>query len=600
MPDLGYPREVRWLTVAVLLGAVASCTDASVSDGGPWSEAGTSDAGDASHPPEDAAGEDRPSLDAAMPSFFPTFTDVTASAGLDYLQWAFVPMSDCTDVHPLGFCVAKLLTGGAALGDYDGDGWDDLYVTRLDGPDILYRNQGDGTFVDVTGQAGLGADLATNGAVFADVDDDGHLDLYVTTVGEERFHLYVNNGDGTFTEATDRGVSPMDGDPRVGMGACVGDYDRDGWLDLHVSEWIRYTGPSSIAPNGTSLYRNRGAEVPGAFEDVTGEAGVDMVEAIDSDLVAAFVGLLSDIDRDGWLDLLVVSDIGQTQIFWNQGDGSFLNGTPMALDGGPFTDENGMDVAAGDFDLDGRLDLFVTSIFDDRYPCSNCNGWGRSGNRMYRNLGHRQFTDATDEYGVRDGGWGWGTAALDYDNDGDLDLVMTNGYLLDVQESAEVFHDDPMRLWRNEGELPMAEVAQEAGLLDTGSGKALLVFDYDRDGDLDLFVVNNAGEPKLYRNDGPTGNHLRIRTEGRGARDGGTNLRGLGAWVEVRVHADDAPMVREMGGCTFLGQNENVAHFGLGEAEVVHEVRVVWPVTGEVSVLSDVDANQLIVVREPD
>jgi enediyne biosynthesis protein E4 len=529
------------------------------------------------------------------------FTDVTEEAGIGYLQWRLAPMDECMATWDSSLCIAFRLTGGATVGDFDGDGWDDLYVTRVDGPDILYRNRGDGTFEDVTDQAGLGADLPTNGAAFGDVDDDGHLDLLVTTVTGDRWLLYVNQGDGTFAEqAVARGVASGDGAVRAGMGASFGDYDRDGWLDLHVNEWLPMVG-GETPDNFTRLFRNRGSAAPGHFEDVTVAAGVDMRPLVSGSAVTAFASLFTDLDDDGWPDLVVVSDFQQTALFWNDGDGTFHDGTADLGEGVP-SDENGMGLAVGDIDGDGRLDWFVTSIFDDRFPCTDCGGWGSTGNRLYRNLGGRRFEDATERFGVRDGGWGGGAAAFDHDNDGHLDLAMTNGYLFEDLESAHLFRDQPMRLWRNGGGGgPMEEVAAQVGLDDRGSGKALVVFDYDGDGDLDVFVTNNAGEPRLYRNDGPTGCALRVRVEGRGARAGGTNRQGIGARVEVRVREGDAPVVREMnGGYGYLGQHENVAHFGLGSAQEVHEVRVRWPASGTERILRDVPAHRPLVVREPE
>lgn len=537
--------------------------------------------------PVDALQPDGASSDAGPTA--PRFVEVAEEAGLVYEQHEW-PIDECEPDWSVKRCIARLFTGGAAVGDYDGDGWPDVYATRLDGPDRLFRNRGDGTFEEVSLAAGIDRNAATNGAAFGDVDDDGDLDLLVTIFRGERNFLYINQGDGTFTEeAIEHGVDQGGEGVRSGMSACFGDYDLDGFVDLHVNHWWSAESDTSL----TRLFHNRG---DGTFEDVTVEAGVDLGPLDDSGTMA-FTSRFVDMNEDGWPDLPIVADFGQTRFFWNQGDGTFVDGTSSLGDGVP-SDENGMGLSVADFDGDGRLDWFVTSIYDDRFPCQ-CDGWGRTGNRMYRNLGGGTFEDATDAFGVREGGWGWGAVAFDYEQDGDWDLAMTNGYLLD-SEWTQVFHDDPMRLWANLGSGPMEERAASEGLTDTGSGKALLRFDYDRDGDQDLLITTNGGRPLLYRNDGPVGNHLRVRARGRGAPDG-TNRLGIGAKVEVRVRPGDPVRVWHLdGACGFLGQSENVAHFGLGDADSIAELRVTFPATGETVVRTEVQANQELIIREPE
>ena len=189
------------------------------------------------------------------------------------------------------------------------------------------------------------------------------------------------------------------------------------------------------------------------------------------------------------------------------------------------------------YDGDGRLDWFVTSIYDTSNGTGG--GWGVSGNRLYRNQGARSFSDATDHAGVRNGDWGWGTVFFDYDNDGDLDLVMTNGVNFPVGPGEESFHADRMRLWRNNGDGTFDEVSELEGITDTGSGKGLLTWDYDRDGDLDLFVVNNGASPVLYRNDSP-GNNAWLHVDLVGTL---SNPTGIGA--RVRVVAGPTTQIRE-------------------------------------------------------
>ncbi len=517
------------------------------------------------------------------------FTDVTARAGVDYLQHALREPPDCIFFGG-SFCEPERMSGGAAVGDVDGDGHTDLLVTRLDAPDILFRNLGNGRFEDASEVSGLADfDLQSNGAAFADIDGDGDLDLYVSVLGSrgeppnDRNHLFLNDGSGHFVEAAlERGVAVQSPYDHRGYGVAFGDYDRDGWVDLHVNEWFPGFEPHS------RLFRNRGPEAPGYFEDVTEAAGVRL------DGVFAFASAFADLDDDGWPDLAVAADFGTGRLFWNQGDGTFLDGTEAA---GVGTDENGMGSTFGDYDGDGDLDWFVTSIYDPADSCSDgsCN-WGATGNRLYRNEGGRVFHDATDEAGVRDGAWGWGAGFFDYDNDGDLDLAMTNGVEFPGTDLDRPFTTDTVRLWRNDGDGPMEEIAARAGVDDPGSGKGLLVFDYDADGDQDLFLVNTGAGPRLYRNDGRRGRRARwLRVEARGA---GGNSEGLGALVYL--FSRRGMQLREIDSAThFLGQSERVAHFGLGAGPPrVPLVLVRWP-SGTLQPFFRVRTNRTLVAVEP-
>jgi hypothetical protein len=368
---------------------------------------------------------------------------------------------------------------------------------------------------------------------------------------------------------------------------AFGDYDRDGWLDIHTTEWRQRDLVGVAAPGNNRLLRNLGASSPGTFEDVTESAGVSLA-GVSSAGEWGFASSFSDLDDDGWPDLAVASDFQTSRLFWNNGDGTFLDGSTAA---GIGTEQNGMGSTIGDYDGDGRLDWFVTAIFCNDPDCT----LGANGNRLYRNNGDRTFRDDTDRAGVRNGRWGWGTSFLDYDNDGDLDLVMTNGVDYGEPEAA-IFRTDPMRLWRNDGG-EMVEVARATGLTDTGNGKGLAVFDYDRDGDEDVFVARHGQSGLLYRNDGGSeSSYLRVRLVGTDS-----NRFGVGARVTVVVAPGAPPMVREVrGGNNFLGQNEMAAHFGLGSSTGrVSEVRIRWPRSGSVQTLKDVAVGRTLVVTEP-
>jgi hypothetical protein len=527
----------------------------------------------------------------------PTFTDVTAAAGVAYVQFGGTDPS--IENHPI------YMSGGAAAGDVNGDGCVDLYVTRLGPRDFLFLNQCNGTFAEGGVAAGLTVQLLSNGAAFGDVDNDGDLDLYVTSLGSTRYHLFINNGSGQFTEqAVARGAAISGTDPHFGFSVSFGDYDRDGWLDIHVGEWRHAMYNPTAAPSNARLLRNRGIAQPGHFDDVTASAGV-VLDGIPGTRTGTFPfsPRISDLDNDGWPDLVLTSDFEEGRLFWNDADGTFSDGTVAA---GVGTDENGMGAAIADFDGDGLLDYFVTSIYDSRPECPAfvLTRWGCSGNRLFRNLGNRTFADVTDTHGVRDGGWGWGAAFFDYDNDGDPDLVMTNGQIFPFQEGTpsgeaeEIFHDDPMRLWRNDGAGAWPEVAASSGITHTGSGKGLLTFDYDADGDLDLFVVTNSGQPVLYRNDGGNDNDwLRVKVVGRSS-----TKEGIGARVEVRATPVSPVRMQEVdAGSHFLGQSEKTLHFGLGPGTpgaVVHQVTVVFP-SGRTRTLEFVSHNTTVEVVEP-
>ncbi len=531
------------------------------------------------------------------------FTDVTSTAGVDYLQHQGQSAPDCIfDIgmfNPGAFCEPERMAGAAAVGDVDNDGHVDLYVTRIDAPGILFLNNGMGGFSDGTAAAGLDVyNVQANGAGFFDAENDGDLDLFVTVLGDtgdtgnDRNYLYFNNGSGVFTEdAVARGAAMYDPlDLRRQYSVNFGDYNRDGWTDVHVTEWL------PDGPSNTRLLKNLGLASPMTrglltvdFEDDTVAAGA-VLENVD-----AFASSFTDVDDDGWPDLVVAADFGSSRLFWNDGDGTFTDGTAAANVG---TDENGMGSTLGDYDLDGDLDWFVTSIFDPDETCEStlCN-WGYTGNRLYRYEGGRVFSDATDAAGVRNGHWGWGAAFFDYDNDGDLDLVMTNGVDFPDGTAEDVFNDDPMRLWNNDGTGVMTEVSASEGITDTGSGKGLLVFDYDDDGDLDIFVVNNASSPTLYRNDdGNANDWLRVRTIG-----APSNREGLGAKISVRPSPGAPVQIREMGTSThYLGQSERVAHFGLGPGPgpgPVASVRIRWP-SGVTQGFSNIARNTTLVAME--
>jgi hypothetical protein len=510
-------------------------------------------------------------------------------------------------------CEIERMSGAVAVGDIDGDRHDDLFFTSIDGPGSLWKNEGNGRMSDVTQRSGLGGfDLRANGAGWADIDNDGDQDLYLTTIASDRFYLFVNDGTGRFSEqAVTRGVDIADGEPRAGFSVNFGDIDNDGWIDIHLTEWLNSGLQTQQRRSHARLLRNRGAEQPGYFTDVTESVGVTLGEGVIDSLgtsqtttpVYSFASALVDLDDDGWQDLVVSSDYGTSQLFWNNGDGTFADGTPGT---GIGFEGNAMGLTVVDVDGNGTQDLFFTAIFGRANLCQ-----GRpcaiieTGNRLFLNNGDRTFTDATDDAGVRDGAWGWGSAALDADNNGTVDLVMTNGIRFDGDDAStaasEPWSATPKRLWLNDGTGTFTEVAQQSGITTTVPGSGLAVFDLDGNGALDIVMVHPTRAPSLWRHAGtPDNAWLGVRVTGTDS-----NRDAHGAVVEVTARNGDRPQVRHVGANShFLGQSTRTVYVGLGptdslDDDTVAEVRVRFPATGRSVTLTDVPANQIVDVTEP-
>ncbi len=498
--------------------------------------------------------------------------------------------------------IVETAVGGAAFFDYDSDGDVDLYVangSRFEGfpagqepTNHLYRNDGD-RFVDTTTAAGVGDTSWSMGCAAADYDNDGDLDLYVTNFGRNTF--YQNQGDGTFVDGTEKvGV----GDKRWGVGCAFGDADLDGYVDLYVANYIDFArdypstvpcvwktvdifcGPRGLLPAGDVFYHNSG---DGTLADRSEEVGIAGAKYYGYGVV------FGDFDRNGWPDIFVANDSAPNNLYQNQGDGTFADeglsaGVAYSGDG---TEQGCMGAAVGDYDNDGYFDIFVTN-FEGEY------------NTLYKNQGGGFFLDVSfisriAERGIPEVGWGAGF--FDFDNDGDQDLFAANGH---TYPQADLPHTnssyaEPNFLYQNLGNGTFAEVSARAGpgfaLAEVSRGASLA--DYDRDGDIDLFVLNLNSTPNLLRNDGGNeGNFLQIATVGtRSNRDG------IGTRIEISA-AGKRQTAEVRSGTGYLSHSALKVHFGLGTAVVIDSVVLHWP-SGTVQTLREVAANQVLTVREP-
>ena len=509
------------------------------------------------------------------PTQLPTFKQATTQAGITFRHQRHMP--------------AHAIQAGAAFFDFNGNGQPDLFLTNANGPNALYRNNGDGTFTDVADKAGVTDSLEiTIGVACADYDNDGNCDLLETRIGGLK--LLHNNGDGTFSDVTKyAGLEVEEYHPASAVWA---DFDGDGFLDLYVTSWIDGDLPSirgkslaqlrqEFAPLARNhrLFHNNG---DGTFRDVTHLLGQSSVHG--AGLAAGFL----DYDDDGRPDLYVVNDFGQfispnslyrntgpSADFWSFKDVGAQARVDAAIDG--------MGLAVGDYDGDSRLDMFVTNMGD---------------NILYRNQGGEIFEDKTSAAGVGRGeilgehSVGWGTAFLDFDNDGLLDIYFAAGRLHPPMNAAgQYLPDQPNALFHNRGDGTFLDVSKQTASDHNGCARGLAVADIDGDGFLDLLVANLDQPPVLLKNSGNDNRWLEVQLVGLQS-----NRDGIGA--RLTLTAGGSRQIREIqSGTSFLSQHSLVAHFGLGRHQRVDELQIRWP-SGIVQTLTDLPVNRMITVTE--
>ena len=500
---------------------------------------------------------------------------------------------------------------GVAFFDYDNDGWLDLFFvngSRLEGfpkgqepTNHLYKNNRDGTFTDVTANAGLLCAGWGQGACVGDYDNDGFEDLFITYWG--RNILYHNNGNGTFSDVTDR-AGLTDSRTRWGTGCAFVDYDRDGHLDLFVANYIDLDlktaplpksgpclykgelvacGPPGLPGGKDILYHNNG---DGTFTDVSEKAGVLRTSGTYGLGVA-----IADFDNDGWPDIYVANDSQPSALYRNNRNGTFTDigvtaGCAYSQDGKP---QAGMGVAAADYDCDGWLDILKTNFSEDT-------------SSLYHNTGNGFFDDVTFAagLGLNTRRLNWGCGFMDLDNDGWPDIFIVGGHIYPEIErlKIDIHYREPKTVYLNLGNGRFRDVSEQLGeaILAPLSGRGCAFGDFDNDGDIDVVINPVNDQPQLLRCDwlgsGANKNHwLKIRTVG--VR---SNRSGIGARIKC-ITGQHAQIDEVRSGGSYASQSDLRVHFGLGNASRADRIEVRWP-SGHTDVLENVSADRLIYVEE--
>ena len=525
------------------------------------------------------------------------FTDVTAASGINF-KHVFAPEKKY---------IVESMSGGVALFDYNNDGWLDIYF--INSPTVatsndpksarseLWRNNGDGTFADVTEKAGVGFPGWGMGVCTGDFDNDGWEDLYVTCFGAN--HLYRNNGDGTYADVAQKaGVA----EARWSTGTAFGDYNNDGWLDLFVANYLEIKldslpefgkgkhcqfqglavqcGPRGLQGAGDALYLNNRN---GTFTDVAKKAGLADPEGRYGLGVA-----WCDFNEDGLIDLYVANDQGANYLYKNNGNGTFKDvglesGTALSEDG---KEQASMGVAIGDYDHRGRLSIFVTN-FSDEY------------NAFYKHEKDFQFTDvsyATGTGRVSLPFVGWGCGFFDYDNDGWLDLMVVNGHVYPQLAAARLKIAYPQRMlfYRNNRNGSFSEIAADAGsaMNEPAVSRGAAFGDLDNDGDVDAVINNVDGAPEVLRNDGGNrSNFIVLNLIG-----SKSNRSAFGARVKV-IAGDLVQIAERRSSGSYISQNDARLHFGLERRTKIDAIEVRWP-SGGVERFTNIPANTFISIRE--
>ncbi|TRY29829.1 CRTAC1 family protein [Aliiglaciecola sp. M165] len=493
-----------------------------------------------------------------------SFNDSTAAKQLSLVH-SFSSGSSMT--------MPMMYSGGIAAGDYDNDGDIDLYlIAGSGGNNGLFQNQGDGSFLEVASDAGVAiSGVKGIGPAFADIDGDGWLDLFVGGIDGQQPTVFLNKQDGTFSDETS--ASGLVFTAPNSISANFGDIDLDGDLDMLVSHW---GNPLEEGKSLEILWQNNSQPGQIRFQDVSTAWGFNQAYSEQIDKVkdgvnttdTSFVPSLSDIDQDGDLDLLLVSDFGETKVLRNDLAAGFVNITTSQID-----DQFGMGSAVADIDNDGDMDWYVTSIHQKATSNQARNpSQGYTGNRLYINDGQGNFINQGFGLQVADGGWAWASCIADFNNDGLSDIFHVNGWGQDGLDFAH-YIDDNSRLFLQQPNGEFIESARELGIIDARQGRAIVCNDLDDDGDIDIVVSNNQTAARVFVNELESGYHY-VTVVLKGLAP---NIQAFGARIQLTT-ASGKIQTKEIGSHNhFASMSAPHAHFGLAEERGLVNIQVTWP-----------------------
>jgi hypothetical protein len=460
---------------------------------------------------------------------------------------------------------AMMYSAGVAVADYNNDGYLDIYfVSGSGGANQLYQNQGDNTFIEMASEAGIAiSGVKGSGPTFADIDGDGWLDLFVGAVDNDQYYLFQNNKNGTFTDIT--ASSGLMITAANSVSTTFGDFDNDGDLDMFISHW---GNPINSDTGLEIIWRNDSENGQIKFTDISTELGMN--ELYQGQIVdTSFVPSLSDIDNDGDIDLLLVSDSGKSKVLRNDGDKlSRTNNVTI-------NDQFGMGSAVGDIDNDGDMDWYVTSIYKKENSSLASNHTASyNGNRLYINDGEGNFNNIALAKGLDNGGWAWAACFADFNNDGLTDIFHVNGWGQSGVDFSQ-YQDDISRFYLQQSDGTFIESAAAVNVNEVKQGRGVSCNDIDRDGDIDIITSNNDSNASYFRNELTSGHHyLTVKLAGNTA-----NRQALGAKIQI-VSSSGLVQTQELRiNNNFASTNAVEAHFGLGADDMPVKVTVTWPNT---------------------